>query len=348
MRYKNPYLYDRDTIEHGWATKAEERAYNREYYQKHKEELLRKAREAREGIQRTAQNAYNQARDTAQNAYDTARTEASKFANQYRTSAEQRGTAAKNKFYGTHWKGLKKGMHYVPDSELTNELKRRGCNDRDIQEFFEGRKEIDKFANQRYRQRGTAANEAAKASRNSDPIRNSEAGRFVTNTYNKARNSDAGKFVTDTYNKARRSAKNALDDASRFAEDTYGKARSAAEDVYNKARNTDAGRYLEKTYKNTQTRSQQRKQAKGYKLASDLLAIPDRIANKLYPDRNERNEFYRNNPDAREKINELNRYRRQYGTAANEAAKASMTRAQKEALKKREEAKRRMQKWFKR
>ena len=348
MKYKNPYLYDSDIIEHGWATKAEERAYNREYYQKHKEELLRKAREAREGIQRTAQNAYNQARDTAQNAYDTARSEASKFANQYRTSAEQRGTAAKNKFYGAHWKALKNGMHYVPDNELTNELKRNGYNDRDIKEFFEGRKEIDKFANQNYRQRGTAANEAAKAARNSDPIRNSEAGRFVTNTYNRARNSEAGKFVTDTYNKARRSAKNALDDASRFAEDAYGKARSAAEDVYNKARATDAARYLEKTYKDAQTRSQQRKQAKGYKLMSDLSAIPQRLTNRMIPDRNERNEYYRNNPDTRAELNKLGQYRRQYGTAANEAAKASMTRAQKEALRKREEAKRRMQKWFNR
>ena len=67
---KNYYLKDRDildqALEHSWGktadAKAKEKAYNREYYQRHKEEILRKARQAGEGIQRTAQNAYNQAR----------------------------------------------------------------------------------------------------------------------------------------------------------------------------------------------------------------------------------------------------------------------------------------------
>ena len=70
MAKKNPYLNDRDildqALEHSWGktadAKAKEKAYNREYYQRHKEEILRKARQAGEGIQRTAQNAYNQAR----------------------------------------------------------------------------------------------------------------------------------------------------------------------------------------------------------------------------------------------------------------------------------------------
>lgn len=67
MAKKNPYLNDRDildqALEHSWGktadAKAKEKAYNREYYQRHKEEILRKARQAGEGIQRTAQNAAN-------------------------------------------------------------------------------------------------------------------------------------------------------------------------------------------------------------------------------------------------------------------------------------------------
>jgi hypothetical protein len=63
MAKKNPYLNDRDildqALEHSWGktadAKAKEKAYNREYYQRHKEEILRKARQAGEGIQRTAQ-----------------------------------------------------------------------------------------------------------------------------------------------------------------------------------------------------------------------------------------------------------------------------------------------------
>lgn len=62
MAKKNPYLNDRDildqALEHSWGktadAKAKEKAYNREYYQRHKEEILRKARQAGEGIQREA------------------------------------------------------------------------------------------------------------------------------------------------------------------------------------------------------------------------------------------------------------------------------------------------------
>lgn len=59
---KNYYLKDRDildqALEHSWGktadAKAKEKAYNREYYQRHKEEILRKARQAGEGIRREA------------------------------------------------------------------------------------------------------------------------------------------------------------------------------------------------------------------------------------------------------------------------------------------------------
>ena len=62
MAKKNPYLNDSDildqALEHSWGktadAKAKEKAYNREYYQRHKEEILRKARQAGEGIQREA------------------------------------------------------------------------------------------------------------------------------------------------------------------------------------------------------------------------------------------------------------------------------------------------------
>lgn len=58
MANKNPYLKDRDildqALEHSWGktadAKAKEKAYNREYYQRHKEEILRKARQAGEGV----------------------------------------------------------------------------------------------------------------------------------------------------------------------------------------------------------------------------------------------------------------------------------------------------------
>lgn len=70
MANKNPYLKDRDildqALEHSWGktadAKAKEKAYNREYYQRHKEEILRRARKAGEGIQRTAQNVSNDVR----------------------------------------------------------------------------------------------------------------------------------------------------------------------------------------------------------------------------------------------------------------------------------------------
>lgn len=72
---KNYYLKDRDildqALEHSWGktadAKAKEKAYNREYYQRHKEEILRKARQAGEGIQRTAQNAVNDVRTAFSN-----------------------------------------------------------------------------------------------------------------------------------------------------------------------------------------------------------------------------------------------------------------------------------------
>lgn len=55
---KNYYLKDRDildqALEHSWGktadAKAKEKAYNREYYQRHKEEILRKARQAGKGV----------------------------------------------------------------------------------------------------------------------------------------------------------------------------------------------------------------------------------------------------------------------------------------------------------
>lgn len=286
MKYKNPYLYDRDTIEHGWATKAEERAYNREYYQKHKEELLRKAREAREGIQRTAQNVSDYGQ---------------KLANDYRTSREMRKHVDKERTIDTAGKYGRKFLNNLADFQ-----RRHGASNEDIEDTRQLGRDYTRLRS------GTsqAINEADKLARQNSP---------VERVKRDLRRTTAGTHAN--------------------VENAFNNARSAVE---------DAGRYLEKTYKDAQTRSQQRKQAKGYKLASDLLSIPDRIVNKMYPDRNELNEVYRNNPEARENRNKLNRYRRQYGTAANEAAKASMTRAQKEALKKREEAKRRMQKWFKR
>lgn len=88
---KNYYLKDQDildqALEHSWGksaeAKAKEKAYNREYYQRHKEEILRKARQAGEGIQRTAQNAYDYGR---------------KLANDARTSQNMRGHVQKERF----------------------------------------------------------------------------------------------------------------------------------------------------------------------------------------------------------------------------------------------------------
>jgi hypothetical protein len=89
MAKKNPYLNDRDildqALEHSWGktadAKAKEKAYNREYYQRHKEEILRKARQAGEGIQRTAQNAYNTARREAQGIRDAVNPQPRRFSN---------------------------------------------------------------------------------------------------------------------------------------------------------------------------------------------------------------------------------------------------------------------------
>lgn len=89
MAKKNPYLNDRDildqALEHSWGktadAKAKEKAYNREYYQRHKEEILRKARQAGEGIQRTAQNAYNTARREARGIRDAVNPQPRQYSN---------------------------------------------------------------------------------------------------------------------------------------------------------------------------------------------------------------------------------------------------------------------------
>lgn len=89
MANKNPYLKDRDildqALEHSWGktadAKAKEKAYNREYYQRHKEEILRRARQAGEGVQRTAQNAYNTARREAQGIRDAVNPQPRQYSN---------------------------------------------------------------------------------------------------------------------------------------------------------------------------------------------------------------------------------------------------------------------------
>lgn len=124
MAKKNPYLNDRDildqALEHSWGktadAKAKEKAYNREYYQRHKEEILRKARQAGEGIQRTAQNAYDYGR---------------KLANDAKTSQNMRGHVQKERFVDAAGrmgsKFLRKSADYFKthgDNEHYNEAMR--------------------------------------------------------------------------------------------------------------------------------------------------------------------------------------------------------------------------------
>lgn len=154
---KNYYLKDRDildqALEHSWGTsadaKAKERAYNREYYQRHKEEILRKARQAGEGIQRTAQNAYNQARQAAR---------------PYTTRAQQglrsAGYNAQSKLYGTAADAINRAKS-APIS-----INKRGTDPRQVLDNMNSARQ---HMRQRQRQYGTAANEAAKASRQPTP-----------------------------------------------------------------------------------------------------------------------------------------------------------------------------------
>lgn len=154
MKKKNPYLNDRDildnALEHSWGNtadaKAKERAYNREYYQRHKEEILRKARQAGEGIQRTAQNVAN------------------KVAGPYTTRAQQglrsAGYNVQSKLYGTAADALNRAKS-APISINT-----RGTDPRQVLDNMNSARQRMR---QRQRQYGTAANEAAKASRQPTP-----------------------------------------------------------------------------------------------------------------------------------------------------------------------------------
>lgn len=146
MKKRNPYINDRDilndALEHSWGksadAKAKERAYNREYYQRHKEEILRKARQAGEGVRSAAQNAAN------------------RVAGPYVTRAQQGTTAMANK-------AASKIAGY--GRQLANKAYN---NDIDTTERLRDKAYRNKFG-QLQRQHGTAANEAAKASRQPTP-----------------------------------------------------------------------------------------------------------------------------------------------------------------------------------
>lgn len=387
MKKRNPYLNDRDildnALEHSWGNtadaKAKERAYNREYYQRHKEEILRKARQAGEGIQRTAQNVAN------------------KVAGPYTTRAQQglrsAGYNAQSKLYGTAADALNRAKS-APISINT-----RGTDPRQVLDNMNSARQRMR---QRQRQYGTAANEAAKASRQPTP-----AGMALSRARANVEDVVGGigrklDNVKTAFSNERRQASNPMD---RNTIRPYERAHEMNDRLYKEAKNRVNNADVRVRQSNAKAeRFRKASDAEGRKYDSEVerakaLRADPRTSQLAVDARTEADahlnkaaEYQRMAREAGQetynRINESNRARKNQrrmanrrmnsGAAYNEASKAAqrddwgvydkrfdsklardlqntkakargaMSKAEKAARQAREDAKKRMQKWFKR
>lgn len=405
MKKKNPYLNDRDildnALEHSWGksadAKAKERAYNREYYQRHKEEILRKARQAGEGIQRTAQNAYNTARREAQGIRDAVNPQPRRFSNPKGWTRSENEAFNKVDNYGAEQRELNEARKY---RNLAKNTPGAAETERRYRDAMRARS-----------QNAAAVNEALKDGRQLAPDSrfDSKLVRDAQNAYSKVRGKgrEAKREIDSTMTKARSNIENAYDTVRREAQgirDSVTNPPRRSANPTAKADNTGGWhstgtgivynsndfRKTAKDYKNWAANAKRerdhhidkykeavsggyrelaneylgklRKEHTDYK---DALAISKSAANKYANEAKAKNEaakaksqrapeskydskLVRDAQNAYSKVRRTGRESKQALDNAMNTAKSTLTKAQKEALRKREGAKRRMQKWFKR
>lgn len=327
MAKKNPYLNDRDildqALEHSWGktadAKAKEKAYNREYYQRHKEEILRKARQAGEGIQRTAQNAYNQARTqynaargsgqlpsqqirrAGQNAYDDVKTAFSKDrrgsssvdstktnkTSEMNSRLRNEGRARYNEAarnadeLSRYERNYRQGRAHNPTyTREYNDYIGREAN-RAIDESNRAYKNASRMA-KRASSSGAAANEASKASQQQG--------------YEKRFDSKLARDAQNAYSKARGTARKAKDAVDRYVDDTldYAKklnkdARTGVNDAYNRAKSgiEDIYSQASRKTKNIKNDLETSKRLRQMKNADALLKAVNRLPSDKYEETRE-------------------------------------------------------------
>lgn len=348
---KNYYLKDRDildqALEHSWGktadAKAKEKAYNREYYQRHKEEILRKARQAGEGIQRTAQNAYDYGR---------------KLANDAKTSQNMRSHVQKERIVDTAGrmgsKFLRKNADY---------FKTHGDS-----EYYDKAMQTARDYSRLRSDTAPAINEADKLARQNSPVERIK--RDLRRTTAGARDTaqNAINDVRTAFSNERRQASSPMD---RNTIRPYARANEMNDRLLSDAK---------QRFKNAENRVQE-SNARAERFRKASAADPSRASEYQKMAREAGQETYN-------RLNESNRaYKNQRrmanrraasGAAYNEASKAeqrddwgvydkrfdsklardlqntkakargAMSKAEKAAQQAREDAKKRMKKWFKR
>lgn len=323
MAKKNPYLNDKDildqALEHSWGktadAKAKEKAYNREYYQRHKEEILRKARQAGEGIQRTAQNAYNQAR--AQ--YNAARGSGQLPSQQIRRAGEDVRTAfSKDRRGSSSVDSAKTNKTSEMNSRLRNEGRARyneAARNADELSRYERNYRQGRAHNPTYtreynnyigREANRAIDESNRAYKNASRMakRASSSG-AAANEASKASQQQGyekrfdSKLVRDAqiaYSKARGTARKAKDAVDRYVDDTldYAKklnkdARTGINDAYNRAKSgiEDVYSQASRKTKNVKNDLETSKRLRQMKNADALLKAVNRLPSDKYEETQE-------------------------------------------------------------
>lgn len=420
---KNYYLKDRDildqALEHSWGksadAKAKERAYNREYYQRHKEEILRKARQAGEGIQRTAQNAYNAVRKESSALRRAANGGSSRHLVNPNAEANRGSRFFRNGgtgYFTPTTKGSREGAKqemgiYSARRDTSKEQYRelmknpntRGYANqaydnyqKSASEYSDSKRKYDTMR-KAYMRDAAAENEAAKARRQESAERkfDSKIVRDAQNAYSKLRNPKemarrAGESTKKTFNNARDTAQNAINDVKtafsnerrqasnpmdRNAIRSYERANEMNDRLYKEAKNRFSNAENRVQESNARAERFRKASAADPSRATEYQKMAREAGQETYNRLNESNRAYKNQ-------RRMANRRASSGAAYNEASKAeqrddwgvydkrfdsklardlqntkakargAMSKAEKAAQQAREDAKKRMKKWFNR
>lgn len=401
---KNYYLKDRDildqALEHSWGktadAKAKEKAYNREYYQRHKEEILRKARQAGEGIQRTAQNAYNAVRKESSALRRAANGGSSRHLVNPNAEANRGSRFFRNGGTG-YFTPTTKGSREAAKQEIGIYSARRNASKEQYRELMKNpntrgyanqaydnyQKSASEYSDSKrkydtmrkaYMRDAAAENEAAKARRQESAERkfDSKIVRDAQNAYSKLRN------PKEMARRAGESAKNAVNSAKEYIDNAKGKngrrGAGAAQEVADKlSRQAKDQRTRANRFRDSARKSVQRSNS-SYQQYQDLRDNPntkgyapqayDNAVNEAHRAIEYAGQYAKNAKRASASAaaanaasNAANRpgYDTRYDSSIvrgvqNTKAKArgAMSKAEKAAQQAREDAKKRMKKWFNR
>lgn len=399
---KNYYLKDRDildqALEHSWGksaeAKAKEKAYNREYYQRHKEEILRKARQAGEGIQRTAQNAYNAVRKESSALRRAANGGSSRHLVNPNAEANRGSRFFKNGGTG-YFTPTTKGSREDAKQEMGIHSARRDASKEQYRELMKN-PNTRGYTNQAYDNYQKSASEYSDSKRKYDTMRkarrqesaerkfDSKLVRDAQNAYSKLRNPKemvrrAGENARNTYNNVKNELSTATSNArvqsinklSRNDIERYRQANVMNDRLLGDAKQRFKNAENRVQESNTRAERFRKASAADPSRASEYQKMAREAGQETYNRLNESNRAYKNQ-------RRMANRRAASGAAYNEASKAeqrddwgvydkrfdsklardlqntkakargAMSKAEKAAQQAREDAKKRMKKWFNR